>query len=454
MKQIAALALILFLICTLSLAQESKKIALGKPFRTEPIELPLKQDAKESDATNFNYGVNELKTRSYESSLRTFNNYLATNPEDYNAYYNRGLVYYYLEDIDHACMDWKYAAYFETYYAMKNYKSVCDESFDALAFRNDGMIVQTPVYDEKFEANKVESLPSFPGGQAELNKFIRKNLNISRSMRSQFLKERIIVRFKVEKDSTVSSPLVVGEEGSALSKEAIRVASKMPKWIPATRNGIRVVSEMYYPIINGKDTIRHTHSIFREGVRLLDQLDFNGALEYFTKVISINEDDDDAHFNRGVCYLKLGDTAKACQDWNLRSLRCQISVVNLLNKYCGTQISLDKILTIKESGQAIYTSVEKMPTFEGGEKAMLDFVMRNIKYPENAKQKYISGRVYISFIVDKDGYVRDAYVLRGIGGGCDEEALRVIKSMPAWSPGYLNGRPVNVQYYVPINFAL
>jgi periplasmic protein TonB len=102
----------------------------------------------------------------------------------------------------------------------------------------------------------------------------------------------------------------------------------------------------------------------------------------------------------------------------------------------------------------VFTIVEEMPSFPGGEDKMLEYIARNIKYPPVARENNITGRVYVSFVVDKDGKIKEAKILRGIGGGCDEEALRVVKSMPDWKAGRQNGRSVQVQFNLPVNFTL
>jgi TonB family protein len=101
-----------------------------------------------------------------------------------------------------------------------------------------------------------------------------------------------------------------------------------------------------------------------------------------------------------------------------------------------------------------FTVVEEMPSFPGGEEARLKFLQDNINYPQIAKESGIQGTIYVSFIVDSKGRISDAKVIRGIGGGCDEEALRIIKSMPVWNPGKQAGRPVKVQFTMPIKFML
>lgn len=102
----------------------------------------------------------------------------------------------------------------------------------------------------------------------------------------------------------------------------------------------------------------------------------------------------------------------------------------------------------------IFTVVEEMPKYPGGLDAMYKFFGENIKYPEAAKKNGVSGKVYVQFVVMKDGTPKDFKVLRGIGAGCDEEALRVMKLMPKWEPGKQRGKPVNVQYNLPIKFTL
>ena len=102
----------------------------------------------------------------------------------------------------------------------------------------------------------------------------------------------------------------------------------------------------------------------------------------------------------------------------------------------------------------VFVLVETMPEFPGGENAMYKYFVDNLKYSEQAKKEKITGKVYISFVVERDGSISNAEVLRGIGGGCDEEALRVVRNMPKWKPGTQRNKPVRVQYTLPLNFKL
>ena len=103
----------------------------------------------------------------------------------------------------------------------------------------------------------------------------------------------------------------------------------------------------------------------------------------------------------------------------------------------------------------VYTGVvDVMPEYPGGINAMFDFIQKNVKYPESAKDKGIEGKVYVQFVVEKDGNISDINILRGVSKDIDDEAVRVIKSMPKWKPGIQNGKPVRVQYTLPFKFQL
>jgi len=102
----------------------------------------------------------------------------------------------------------------------------------------------------------------------------------------------------------------------------------------------------------------------------------------------------------------------------------------------------------------IFYIVEEMPQFPGGEMALRKFIANAIKYPVIAQENGIQGKVYVSFVVGKDGSVSDARVIRGIDPSLDKEALRVVNSLPTWKPGKQRGEPVRVSFSVPISFVL
>jgi protein TonB len=119
----------------------------------------------------------------------------------------------------------------------------------------------------------------------------------------------------------------------------------------------------------------------------------------------------------------------------------------------GSQPEMPVAVKVEESNQ-IFTAVEQNPEFMGGMDALARFLQKNLRYPTSAVNANVGGRVYMQFVVGQDGSITKIDVLKGIGFGCDEEAQRVVKLMPRWSPGKQSGRPVAVRYTLPISFVL
>lgn len=108
----------------------------------------------------------------------------------------------------------------------------------------------------------------------------------------------------------------------------------------------------------------------------------------------------------------------------------------------------------KAADNNIYDTPEVMPEYPGGMQAMMNFLGENVKYPEDAMEKNISGKVYVSFVVEKDGSVSEAKVVKGVCESIDNEALRVVNAMPKWTPGKMDGKNVRVKYTLPFTFKL
>ncbi len=149
-----------------------------------------------------------------------------------------------------------------------------------------------------------------------------------------------------------------------------------------------------------------------------------------------------------------------------------ISILKVVDKITKTETELDPIDNFNENkpndpffhfknepepeieSDEIFKVVETEPSFVNGELARIDFLRKNISYPQLAREAGIQGSVYVTFVIEKNGSVTDVKILRGIGGGCDEEACRVIKAMPRWNPGLQRGKAVRVQFNMPIRFVL
>lgn len=117
-----------------------------------------------------------------------------------------------------------------------------------------------------------------------------------------------------------------------------------------------------------------------------------------------------------------------------------------------TQVKVEEEVEVAE--EPIFTVVESEPEFPGGMEALYKYLAQNIKYPQLARENGITGKVYVTFVVEKDGSIANPRILRDIGGGCGAEAIRVVKAMPKWSPGKQRGKAVRVQFNLPVNFNL
>jgi|TARA_B110000238_G_scaffold200657_1_gene251664 protein TonB len=120
-----------------------------------------------------------------------------------------------------------------------------------------------------------------------------------------------------------------------------------------------------------------------------------------------------------------------------------------------TETDEDEIIEIEEEDdEEFFMVVENMPEFPGGDLGLMKFIQKNVKYPAIAKEYNITGKVYVSFIVDKQGRVTNVKIVRGVDKNLDGEALRVVSALPNYKPGKQRGKPVRVMFTIPINFTL
>lgn len=125
-------------------------------------------------------------------------------------------------------------------------------------------------------------------------------------------------------------------------------------------------------------------------------------------------------------------------------------------KFIDFKINNEALLpkTDNNMGDDVFIIVEDMPEYPGGEQALRQFIADNVRYPVSAAENGIQGRVYVQFVVEKDGSIGRAKIVRGVDPSVDAEALRVINASPNWKPGKQKGKNVAVSYTVPINFQL
>lgn len=154
---------------------------------------------------------------------------------------------------------------------------------------------------------------------------------------------------------------------------------------------------------------------------------------------------------------EVADDVEVRTQEDLLSSRDQISIADVIgdDDEHGIDIAeLEEQKVIIEEKPQIFTIVEQMPSFPGGEAEMMKFIGSNLRYPVVAQESGIQGRVTVRFVVTKEGNIDQVEVVRGIDPSCDREAMRVVKSMPKWTPGRQNGKSVPVYFTLPILFRL
>jgi TonB family protein len=225
------------------------------------------------------------------------------------------------------------------------------------------------------------------------------------------------------------------------------------------------------------DSVSHDHSDDpyldpnNKGISLVKEEKYEEQNKFLSEEIKKNESDRNAYFNRGIVRWHLNDAANACRDWSSVLALGDTAAFKLLDKNCHGSMIVDEDTipstqyhkmwsvekkdnkTLSASTGAI-TLADEMPEFPGGTDALLDYFEKNLKYPVAAREHKIQGRVYVNFILSRKGKVLFPYVTRGIGSGCNEEAIRVIRAMPQWKPGKQKGKPALVRYNLPVNFSL
>tara|TARA_B100000965_G_scaffold254698_1_gene214448 strand:- start:39 stop:689 length:651 start_codon:yes stop_codon:yes gene_type:complete len=119
-----------------------------------------------------------------------------------------------------------------------------------------------------------------------------------------------------------------------------------------------------------------------------------------------------------------------------------------------TETDEEEMIEIEEDDEEFFMVVENMPEFPGGDLGLMKFIQKNVRYPAIAKEYNITGKVYVSFIVDKKGNVTNVKIVRGVDKNLDAEAVRVVSSLPKYKPGKQRGKAVRVMFTIPINFTL
>ena len=215
----------------------------------------------------------------------------------------------------------------------------------------------------------------------------------------------------------------------------------------------------------------HVTDMNDHGTELILNGNFSAASTFYNDEIKKDESSKAAYFGRGVVNWAMSDTMNACKDWSALLALGDTAAFKLLDGRCHGAMIVDddvipktkyhKMFSVeKNNNKANSTNAnarifaDEMPEYPGGNSALIIYLSHSIKYPDAARSKKVEGTVYVNFIVSSKGKILFPHVVRGIGSGCDEEALRVIRSMSGWKPGKQKGKPVLVQYNIPVQFHL
>ena len=152
--------------------------------------------------------------------------------------------------------------------------------------------------------------------------------------------------------------------------------------------------------------------------------------------------------------VNLSDLNVVEDDANIENEFSAATMDEQLDKAAENFTPVQVVEEVAEVEEEIFTVVENDPEFPGGMEALYKYLAESIKYPQAARENDITGIVYVTFVVEKDGSIANPKILRDIGGGCGNEAIRVVKAMPKWTPGKQRGKPVRVQFNLPVRFSL
>jgi TonB family protein len=328
----------------------------------------------------------------------------------------------------------------------------------------------------------VEEMPQFPGGYTALRKYLAYNIKYPRSAVEKNIQGKEFVSFVITKTGSVSDAKIVMGVDPSLDQEALRVVNSMPSWIPGKQGGkdvdvqytlpINFVLEAPAEVKGNQDNAPYT---------VVEQMpEFPGGIEALrTYLMSNIKYPAEAH-QKGI-QGKVFVSFVVTKTGSITSAKIVRGVDPLLDQEAMRVVqSMPTWIPGKQGGKDVdvqytipinfvlegkpeakggddnppYTIVEQMPEYPGGIDALKAYLAANIKYPAGAMEKGIQGKVFVSFIVSNTGSVTDAKVVRGVDPLLDQEALRVVQSMPTWIPGKQNGETVRVSYTIPVDFKL
>ena len=311
----------------------------------------------------------------------------------------------------------------------------------------------------------VEKAPEFRGGLEALQMYLNLSLVYPGKAINEGIHGTVYVQFVVEKDGSLSNSEIIRSLGGGCDEEALRVVNEMPPWIPGKIKHRTVRVKMTFPVkfilVTQEPDILET---YLEADRM--PYFYGGQIEldnYFLKTLAYPEQAENENVS-GIVNVNFvverdGGISKIVVVDSL-GFGCDEEAVKVVSEMplwipgMINEVPVRVLLSISIEFPPPLTYAEEMPEYPGGTDNLMKYLGANITYPVQAKENGIQGKVWVNFIVEQNGMITHIKVTKGIGGGCDEEAMRVIGNMPNWIPGKNNGKPVRVSYNVPLKFTL
>lgn len=362
---------------------------------------------------------------------------------------------------------------------------------------------------------QIETMPQFSGGETEMMKFIRLNLKYPVTARVNGITGSALVLFIVDRNGKIANAMVTNEIDPSLRAEALRVIKRMPDWTPGQQGGkpvnvfctipIRFIlksgfvesdeersflkgdfpevvvvgfgiakpasSDKQKEMESSDNSVVDPASYFNK----LSESGSNPLILYDDKEIGMNEMrrlaeqqpsviEEITVMQDKIALKMIGDKGKngaivVSSRKNTRDAGSKLAKISWIGVgvpkkedhpyYFGPPLNSPQV-----DEDPVFVVVEKLPQFPGGEKAMLEFIQKNIKYPEIAKRNKIQGTVLVNFVINKEGKIIKPKIMKSPSEALSEEALRILSIMPDWVPGKQKGQAVSVSYTIPVKFTL
>ena len=337
-----------------------------------------------------------------------------------------------------------------------------------------------------------EQPPSFPGGAHARNEFLATHLHYPDEALRNHVTGKVYVGFVVESDGNISHINVLKGIGFGCDKEAMQVVAQMPKWHPGLINGKPVRVRYTLPFTFNIHAPDREKVYTRVDVYPLFDVDNIGGIEGFIRQqlhypVSIVKDHvtDTVNVffvvksNDSITHVSVRKDPAQLDAYDYEAMRV-VRILPVLkpavldNEPVSVQLYVPVVFNYREVDtttaktfratfdgktfsyyrQGMVDVADTFPEFPGGVKALMQYLGVHLKYPDAAKRMHLQGKVFMQFIVERDGSITHIRVVRGVSPSLNAAAVKVIRDMPKWTPGFLHGKPIRMTFNLPIKFTM